>query len=118
MYETGSDGIRRLTTLSLFRLDLSKKCIQKLHTIKNREIFYHILVDGYNHTNFALLIDDVEGINICKVENNRIVVEEVIGYDDLDDPDCQGYYNGCLYLFSFIMEHDGYPCVSQFSESI
>jgi hypothetical protein len=118
MYETGEDDIRTPNTLSLFRLDLSKKCIQKLHTIKNHEIDYEILVDGYNHTNFALLIQDVEGINICKIENNRIVVEEVVNFDDLYDFDFESYYNGCIYKFNFIMKHDVYPCVSQFSEFI
>jgi hypothetical protein len=119
MYESGRDereGILRETTpVSLFRLDLSTKCVQKLHTIKNHDFGHEIFVDAYNPLNFVLEVNDEDSMHICKVENNRIVVDEVI---QVYDSFCDDYFNGCLYFSEWFRRHQVYGSVSSFSGSI
>jgi hypothetical protein len=102
-------------TISLFQLDLSTKCVQKLHTIKNRDFGHEIFVDGCNPLNFVLEVNDEESMLICKVENNRIAVDEVVNFNDSY---CDGYFHGCLYFLEWFRRHQVYGSASSFSESI
>jgi hypothetical protein len=107
-------------SISLIKLDLRDKCIQKIHTLKNNGGFGRLIVDSYEPTTFALgVCTDIENnvwpLQIYRVKNDRIVAGEFVEFEL--DMYFQSYYDGSLYSLDYD-ENDELELVSIFYGSI